>query len=131
MARADSLNVSGWMSFASTIMLVYAGLLIVAGLAGIFNSEIYLRADQGQFLIYDHLVWGWVHIILGVVFAVTGIGLVRQKSWALFSAALLVVCAILLNLLIVTVYPGWSMLFLLLDTLLLYALMVPGSKGKL
>ncbi len=130
MVRTESLRISGWTSFASTMMLVYAGLLIVAGLAGIFNGDLQFRSGQ-ELLIFNTVAWGWIHLTMGVVFAITGIGLIRKQDWAFLGAALLVCIAILLHLLILAVYPGWAALFLIFDSLLLYALMVPGSKGKL
>jgi len=130
MVRTESLSVSGWMSFASTLMLVYVGVLCIAGFAGIFNGEILFRNNEAV-LLFNSVAWGWIHLLMAVVFAVTAIGLIRRQDWALLGAALLVFVAVLLHLLILVVYPGWAIVFLIFDSLLLYALMVPGSKGKL
>ncbi len=123
-------RISGWTFFASTMMLVYAGLLIVAGLAGIFNADSYYRSGQ-ELMILSFTSWGWIHLVLGVTYLVTGIGLIRNKDWALMSAVLLVMISVLLHLLIVAAYPGWAITFLIFDALLLYSLMVSGGKGSL
>lgn len=122
-------SVSGWMSFASTIMLLYATVLVIAGFLGIFNGELSFRSGE-ELLIFNSVAWGWIHLIMGIVFAVTGIGLIRRMDWALMSAVLLVFVAILLHMLILVVYPGWAAIFLIFDALLLYSLMVSGGKSS-
>lgn len=120
-------RISGWTFFASIMMLVYAGLLLIAGLAGIFNGDSYFRSGQ-ELMVFNFVSWGWIHVALGVTFLVTGIGLIRDKDWALTSAVLLVMLDILLHLLIIATYPGWAIIFLIFDALLLYSLMVSGGK---
>lgn len=111
-------------------MLVYATLLVIAGLAGIFNGDEFFRSASGQLLIFNFAAWGWIHLFLGVLMGIAGGGLIMGREWARVSAVLLVLTAILLNVLIIGAYPGWSLTFLIFDSLLLLSLMVPDSKGQ-
>ncbi len=128
MDKRVAVSADRWTNFASVMMLVYAGLLVIAGFAGIFHGDVFFRSGS-QLLIFNYAAWGWIHLVLGVIFAITGIGLIRNKDWALMTGALIVLVAILLHFLVIAVYPGWAFLFLIFDALLLYALMVSGSRG--
>ncbi|MFZ1302168.1 MAG: hypothetical protein WAQ27_06385 [Candidatus Microsaccharimonas sp.] len=131
MDKKGSTSVTGWTFFASTMMLVYAALLMIAGLAGIFNGDIAYRSDAGQLVIFDFATWGWIHLFLGVGMALAGGALILKQAWAPMGAVLLVMLAVLLNVLIVGAYPGWALLFILFDAILLLSLMVGNSKGEM
>jgi hypothetical protein len=130
MDNKSSMRVEGWTFFASVMMLVYAALLVIAGFAGIFNGDAFFRSDSGQLLIFNFVTWGWIHLVIGVLMAISGGALIMGRAWARISGVLLVLVAILLNVLIVGAYPGWSLTFLIFDALLLITLMVPGSRDK-
>jgi len=130
MDNKNSVIVTGWKFFASVIMLVYATLLIIAGLAGIFNGDEFFRSSSGQLLIFNFTAWGWIHVVLGLALGTAGVGLLVNREWARVGAVLLIMAAILLNVLIIGAYPGWSLTFLILDALLLLSLMLPNSKDE-
>lgn len=123
-------RVERWTFFASVMMLVYAALLIVAGFAGIFNGDVAFRSASGQLVIFNFVAWGWIHLIVGLLMAITGGALMNGREWARVSGVLLVMAAILLNVLIVGAYPGWALTFLIFDALLLLSLMVPSGRDK-
>lgn len=130
MDNKSSVRVERWTFFASVMMLVYAALLIVAGFAGIFNGDEAFRSTSGQLVIFNFVAWGWIHLIVGLLMAITGGALMTGRAWARVSGVLLVMAAILLNILIVGAYPGWSFTFLIFDALLLLSLMVPSGRDK-
>ena len=127
----DNNNVTwatGWNLFAGIVMLVYSLVLIIAGLAGIFNGDEYFRSDSGQLLILNFVSWGWIHLVLGLGMATSAIGLLANNEWARVGAVLLIMAAILLNVLVIGAYPGWALTFLIFDALLLVSLLLPGNK---
>ena len=130
MDNKSSMRVEGWTFFASVMMLVYATLLVIAGLAGIFNGDEFFRSSSGQLVIFNFIAWGWIHLIVGILMGISGGALIMGRTWARVSGVLLVMAAILLNVLIVGAYPGWSLTFLIFDALLLITLMIPDSKDK-
>src|SRR3712207_6888818 len=55
------------------------------GLAAILNDEVVVVGGHGA-LIADITTWGWVHLILGSVMALTGLGLFAGSSGARWVA---------------------------------------------
>src|SRR6476661_2714241 len=77
---------TGWTVFAGALMLIVGSLDALWGLAGILNDEIVFVGGQGGVIIADVSMWGWVHLILGSLVAITGLGLFAGTEWARFSA---------------------------------------------
>ena len=65
---------SGWVVFAGVVMFIIGSLDALWGLAGILNDDILVVGGQGA-IIADLTTWGWVHLILGSIIALTGLGL--------------------------------------------------------
>ena len=129
----DNNNVTwatGWDLFASIVMLVYAMVLILAGLAGIFSADEYFRSETGSLLIFSFVTWGWTHLVLGLFMATAGTGMLTNSEWARVGAALVIMIAILFNILIIGAYPLWAITFLIFDALLLLSLMLPSGKAE-
>lgn len=78
----------GWTFFAGFMMIMIGAFHVIAGLAGIFEDE-FLRVVpavgtqvQGDvyFLQFDATTWGWIHLIGGIVVALAGFGLFRDRK---------------------------------------------------
>jgi hypothetical protein len=59
------------------------------GLAAILNDEIVVVGGHGP-IIADITTWGWIHLIIGSVMALTGLGLFAGSSGARWFAVLFV-----------------------------------------
>ncbi|MBZ4020612.1 DUF7144 family membrane protein [Streptomyces purpurogeneiscleroticus] len=70
---------------AGVLMLVSGVLGVLEGIAGIAKNEVYLLSNEltGTYVYeFDTTAWGWIHLILGVIVAVTGLGLLKGAGWA-------------------------------------------------
>src|SRR5947209_2517236 len=66
---------AGWVVFGG-VMLIMAGLFqVVQGLVALFNDGFYLVRTNGLVVNVNYNTWGWVHLALGVIAALTGLGL--------------------------------------------------------
>jgi hypothetical protein len=100
------------------------GLLdVVWGLAAIFNSEVVVVGGHGS-LIFDITAWGWVQLILGVLVALTGLGLLAGNELARVLGISLLVINAVLQVVWFTAAPLWAVLIILLDVVIIYQLMV-------
>jgi hypothetical protein len=121
--RYESSEVSGWVIFAG-IMLLIGGLLdALWGLAAILNSEVITVGGHGV-VVWDLTAWGWAHLIIGSLMALTGIGLFAARGWARWLGILFVSINAIIQFGIFTVFPLWSMLIIALDIVILYQLTV-------
>jgi hypothetical protein len=112
---------TGWTYFAGVILFIVGSLDALWGLAGILNDDIVIVGGHGA-IIADVTTWGWVHLILGSIMALTGLGLFAGSS----SARLLAVVFVTINAITQVVWfpaaPLWAFLLIILDVTIIYQL---------
>ena len=82
MASSDSTQrreLSGWAAFAGVVMFIVGSLDALWGLGGILNDDIVIVGGKGA-IVADITTWGWVHLILGSIIALTGLGILAGNS---------------------------------------------------
>jgi hypothetical protein len=118
---------SGWvvgMTAFAVIMMVMIGIFhAVEGLVALFNNEIYVVGARYVFA-FDLAAWGWIHLLLGIVLIVAGIGVRTGQLWARSVGIGFVVLSMIANFLFMPYYPVWSLLIIALDFFIIWALCV-------
>ncbi|HWX45030.1 MAG TPA: hypothetical protein VNY52_06880 [Solirubrobacteraceae bacterium] len=121
-------GVNGWIVFAGVIMLIAGFLDAMWGLAAIINNEVITVGGHGV-VVWDITAWGWGHLILGSLVALTGLGLLAGQSWARFVGIFFVSLNILVQFGTFTLFPLWAMMIIALDIVILYQLCVRWEPG--
>ena len=117
----------GWAAFAATMVLIAGVFNFIYGLAAIVDDDYFAASDL---LFGDLSLWGWIHLILGVaqvvtatmIFSGSDLGAVLGITFAGFNA--------IAALLAIGAYPVWSVIILVIDGLIIYALTVYGDALK-
>jgi hypothetical protein len=126
-ARAEGL--AGWVHFGAVMMIVVGAFGVIEGLIALFNPTTYVTVD-GAVLTVDLTAWGWAHLVLGALLVVTGVSLMRTApAWARGLGVVLVVLSILVQLAWLPASPIWSILMIVLDLLVIYALVATSPRG--
>jgi hypothetical protein len=120
---------SGWIAFAGVMMFILGSLDAFWGLAAILNDEIVVVGGRGA-LIFDITTWGWIHIILGSLVALTGIGLMVGNTAARVGGIFLVAINAIAQIVWFPAAPLWSFLMIILNTVILYQLMMNWSADE-
>ncbi len=120
-ARTAHKGDSGWATFAGCIMFIVGSLDALWGLGGILNDDVVIVGGQGA-LVADITTWGWVHLILGSLIALTGIGLITGNSAARFAGILFVSVNAISQIVWFPAAPLWAFLLIILDIVILYQL---------
>lgn len=120
---SDNTTYSGWATFAGVMMFLVGSLDAIWGLGAIFNDDVVVVGGHGA-LIADISLWGWVHLVLGSIVAVAGVGLIRGSSVSRFVAIALVVVNALSHIVFFPAAPLWSFLLIILDVTIIYQLTV-------
>ncbi|MGB4758687.1 MAG: hypothetical protein WBP26_01395 [Candidatus Saccharimonadales bacterium] len=116
----------GWIYFASAMLVLVGGLQAIAGLTGIFNDNFYVVTDN-QLIVLNTTAWGWIHLAIGILLVGTGIALAVGKMWARVVALFVAVLSALANIAWLPVYPIWSIIALVVDGLVIYAVATHGG----
>ena len=117
----------GWIVFTAAMLLMLGIFNAVNGLAAIFADDVFVTGSSGA-VIFDVTTWGWVHLVLGVLAAATGMALMQGATWARAVAVGFVMLNMLTQLLFLPAYPFWSLLIIVLDVVVLWALIVHGGE---
>ena len=112
---------SGWAAFAGVVMVIVGSLDALWGLGGILNDDIVVVGGQGA-LVADITLWGWVHLLLGIAVAVTGIGLLTGNSAARWFGVLFVGINAISQIVWFPAAPLWAFLLIILDVVIIYQL---------
>jgi hypothetical protein len=128
-ARSDAPAVSGWVAggitFAAVMLIIIGVFQMIAGLVAIFDDNFYVVAQNYTFEI-DTTAWGWIHLLLGILLALTGYFLVAGAAWAVVGAIVLAGLSAIVNFFFIPYYPFWSLLVIGLDVWVIWALTRPG-----
>ena len=121
---------SGWavggITFAA-VMLVTIGIFqIVNGFVAIFDDGFYVVTENYTFDL-DTTAWGWIHLLIGILFVLAGYGLFTGATWAAVTAIVLAVVSAVANFFFIPYYPFWSLLIIALDVWVIWALTRPGA----
>lgn len=117
----------GWIYFASFMLLLLGGLHILIGLAALFNSDFFV-VTANSLIVFDFTVWGWVQIVLGAGLILVGLSLWTGSFWARLIATGLTVLSAIAQLGFINAYPLWSIISLIIDGLVIYALTMHGNE---
>ena len=112
---------SGWIAFAGVMMFMLGSLDALWGLAGILNDEVVVVGGRGS-LIFDITTWGWVHLLLGSIVALSGIGLMVGNTAARVVGIIFVTINAIAQIVWFPAAPLWAFLMIIIDTVILYQL---------
>jgi hypothetical protein len=117
----------GFILFAAIMMLMVGVFQALQGLVGIFENEFYVQTRNYLFQ-FDATTWGWIHLVLGLLVAFAGWGLLSGRTWARTVAITLAVLSAIANFLFIPYYPFWSLLIITLDIFVIWAVAAHGGE---
>lgn len=120
----------GWIAFAGVLMVILGALHAFQGLVAIFKDEYFLVSSSGLAVKFDFTAWGWVHLVVGIIVVVAGLGVMAGQVWARVVGVLLASLSLLANVAFLAAYPFWSLVMIALDIVIIMALTVHGSDIK-
>jgi len=115
----------GYAMFAAIMLMVAGVLQFIAGLAGVIEDEFYLVTPDWIFQ-FDATAWGWIHIVIGIVLVLSGIGIFSGNVLARTVGVLIASLSLIANFLWLPYYPLWSIVVMFLDVAVIWALTVHG-----
>jgi len=102
--QATPSSAIGFILFAAVMPILIGIFQGVAGLVALVNDTFYLATREYLFQ-FDITTWGWIHLILGIVVALAGVGLLAGRSWARVVGITLAVLSAIANFLFISSLP--------------------------
>lgn len=120
----------GWVWFAAILLLIIGLISFIGGIFAIFSPGTFVSVTGGEVVFWDVSSWGWGHLILGALVAVTGLTLMFGSSWVRMLAVVLIVLNAIAQFVVITVLPWQALLVIALDVVVLWAIIVHGDETK-
>ena len=119
---------NGYTVFAVAIMLVLGVWQVLAGLTAVVRDGLYATAATYTYA-FSTTAWGWLVVVLGVLIAATGIAVLRGRDWGDTAAVVLACLTMIVNFLLIPLYPIWPSVIIVLGITLIWALTTPGRRA--
>ena len=128
--RVEPTAWAGWVVFAGVMLLVLGGFEEMMGFVALFDPGYFLVTRHGLVVSVDYTTWGWVHLAVGVIGFLTGIGVLAGQTWARVVGIILAVLSAVANLGFLAAYPLWTTILIAVDIIVIYALAVHGDEVR-
>jgi hypothetical protein len=113
---------AGGTLFAGTMLLIAGVLAILEGIVGISKDVVYLRTRGDYTYEFDVSAWGWIHLVLGIIAVLVGLGLLKGAAWARYAGVLITGLSLIANFMFLPYQPVWSIIMIGIDTFIIWAL---------
>lgn len=131
MAKKDSTKEvsgwAGWAAFAGILSVLVGTFQAIAGIVALFKDEVVFFGVKNIWLL-DLTSWGWIHLVGGLLLILVGYGILTGQTWARVMGVLLAGLSAVWNFAWLPVYPVWSLVVIVVDILVIYALVVHGDE---
>lgn len=123
--------VTGLALFAGILMVVLGIYHALGGIAAIIGDRLYVTTPDYTYTL-DITGWGWIHLVLGVLIAVVGGGVVTGRAWGRAVGVLVAALSMVANFMFIPYYPIWSVVMIALCVAVIWALAVwdPSSSSS-
>jgi hypothetical protein len=126
--RSHATGWVAWVLFGGLLLVLLGAVHLCAGLLGLARPEVLAGARSDLLLPVSMLTLAWLHVSLGAIAVVTGVGLVRGRRWARRLAVVLGVLAALMNFVFAAAHPLWSIIAIPLAGIIVFAVTVHGGE---
>jgi hypothetical protein len=117
---------SGWAAggsiFAGSMLAVVGTFQFFEGLVAAINGNDFVVKTSNYVFEFNVTTWGWIHMILGVVVALAGVGILTGNIVARGVGIAIAVLSMIANFLWLPYYPIWAIILIGLDTFVIFAL---------
>jgi hypothetical protein len=129
--RVEKSRATGWVAwvlFGGAMLVLLGAVHVYAGAIGLIRPAVLAGTRSDLLLPVAFTALGWIHVVLGTIAVVTGVGLIRGLLWARVVAVLLAVVSALVNFTFAAAHPLWSAVALVLSGLVVFAVAAHGDE---
>src|SRR5689334_3471464 len=119
---------SGWVTFASILLLLSGVLNVIYGIAGIGKSHFF--NENADFIVSNLKTWGWVSLVIGIIQLLAGGSLWRGGLFGRILGIFAAVLGAISALMSIPAYPFWSLAVFALAIVIIHQISAHGTEGR-
>ncbi len=127
--QVETTGWTGWAAFAGIMLIIGGTLGAIQGLVAIVNDEWVVFTNRADIYL-DISEWGWVHLVVGALVALAGVGIFSGNVLARAVGVIVASLSLLANFLWLPAYPLWSLIMITIDVLVIWALTAHGAEMR-
>jgi hypothetical protein len=112
---------SGVTGFAGVMLMAVGCFQIVQAIAALANDQFLVATDEYVFKL-DVTGWGWLHLGLGLLGLVIGIGILTRRAIGMVAGIALAFVNMVAEFAFLPNYPAWAVLLIGFNVLVVWAL---------
>ena len=115
----------GWSAFAAFMLMMMGIFQALAGIAAIANDEHFVVTEDSV-LKLDITGWGWIHLIIGILVFLAGLGIFSGNVLARTVGVLVAIGSAIANFVWLPIQPVWSSIMIAVAVSVIWALTAHG-----
>ena len=115
----------GWALFAAVVLITVGCFQVIAGISAIAKDDVIVKTPNYIFDL-DVTQWGWVHLILGAILILSGLGIMTGNVLARTVGVFVAALSAIANFAFIPYYPVWSIAIIAIDIAVIWALTAHG-----
>jgi hypothetical protein len=119
---------AGWVTFAGISLALVGVVHVIEGLVGVLDPGQYAVRPSGLIVTVSYTVWGWTHLVLGIVLVAAAVGVLNRNRISRIIAVVACGLSALTNIAFLNAAPIWAVTVITLDVLFIYAITVHGGE---
>lgn len=120
-----------WVAFAGVMLMLIGVFSVIAGLAAVTDDGYIKATSLNDVFLVNFKALGFFWIVLGVIKVWTGFALIQGREWARFVTVILIFFSAISHLLSLTSQPFLSLLFIVIELVILYGVTVRWDEAKI
>jgi len=125
MSDRPSAWAAGYSAFAGVVLVMIGLFQAIAGLVALIDDQFYVVTEEWVFQ-FDSTTWGWIHLVVGVVLVLAGIGIFTGNVLARTIGVFVALVSGVVAFMWVPYYPVWAIVIIALDIAVIWALTAHG-----
>ncbi|KAA1423789.1 hypothetical protein FE697_009500 [Mumia zhuanghuii] len=107
--------------FAAAMLAIIGFVQVFQGIAAIAKDDLLVTTENYLFS-FDTTTWGWIHLVLGILFIVIAFAIMTGNAFARGAGIGIAILSIVANFLWLPYYPVWGVLIIAFNVVLIWAL---------
>jgi hypothetical protein len=116
---------TGGTAFAGVLMMVGGIVGVLNGIAGIATNNVYVHVGNYVYQ-FSLTTWGWIHLVVGALVAITGWGVLQGMEWARWVGVGLAALYMILYFMFLPYAPVWSFIAIAIGGFVIWSLVTAG-----
>ena len=115
----------GWSAFAAFMLMMMGIFQALAGIAAIANDD-HFAVTEDAVIKLDITGWGWIHLIIGIIVFLSGLGIFSGNVLARTVGVLVAIGSAISAFVYLPIQPVWSSILIAICVAVIWALTAHG-----